>query len=285
MKKIAFLAVAATAVVLASCNQAGKAQIKDNVDSLTYELGVAQADGLKQYMAMQLGVDSTQLDEFIKGMKVGALEKPDAKQNAYNKGVEVGHQIEQMAKGLSGEVYANDSTKQVNVNNLLAGIIDGLKGTAGETADEAMKNFQDKLAPIRTSNLEKQYGDNKKKGEEYLAANAKKEGVTTLASGVQYKVLEPGSGDVPSDSAKVNVRYEGKLIDGTTFDSNFDRPDPMVVDMANPRMIPGFTEALKQMPAGAKWEVTIPQEQAYGEQNMGQIKPFSTLIFTIQVEK
>ena len=285
MKKIAFLAAVA-AVALYSCGGSEvKPEFKDEVDSLAYELGVAQSEGLKQYMSMQLGVDSTQMDEFIKGMKEGALNESDPKKDAFYKGIEVGKQIQQMNKGLTNQVYGDDSTKSVKVGNLLAGIIAGLNGTANETAEVAGQKFEALLEPIRTKNLEKEFGDNKKAGEKYLADNATKEGVVTLPSGVQYKVLTKGTGALPTDSSVVKVNYEGKLIDGTKFDSSYDRNQPLEVNMATPRVIPGWVEVLKLMPAGSVWEVTIPQEQAYGSQNQGQIKPFSTLIFKMEVLK
>jgi len=285
MKKIAFLAAVA-AVALYSCGGSEvKPEFKDEVDSLAYELGVAQSEGLKQYMTMQLGVDSTQIDEFIKGMKEGSLNEADPKKDAFYKGIEVGKQIQQMNKGLTNQVYGDDSTKSVKVSNLLAGIIAGLKGTANETAEAAGQKFEALLEPIRTKNLEKEFGDNKKAGEKYLEENKKKEGVVTLPSGVQYKVLTKGTGALPTDSSVVKVNYEGKLIDGTKFDSSYDRNQPLEVNMATPRVIPGWVEVLKLMPAGSVWEVTIPQEQAYGSQNQGQIKPFSTLIFKMEVLK
>ena len=285
MKKIAFLAAVA-AVALYSCGGSEvKPEFKDEVDSLAYELGVAQSEGLKQYMTMQLGVDSTQIDEFIKGMKEGSLNEADPKKDAFYKGIEVGKQIQQMNKGLTNQVYGDDSTKSVKVGNLLAGIIAGLKGTANETAEAAGQKFEALLEPIRTKNLEKEFGDNKKAGEKYLEENKKKEGVVTLPSGVQYKVLTKGTGALPTDSSVVKVNYEGKLIDGTKFDSSYDRNQPLEVNMATPRVIPGWVEVLKLMPAGSVWEVTIPQEQAYGMQNQGQIKPFSTLIFKMEVLK
>lgn len=284
MKKIIMMAAAAamTAMTFTACNGGGSTKLNDGVDSIAYDLGVAQSEGLKQYMSMQLGVDSTYLDEFIKGMKEGAVNEANPKKEAYMKGLEVGKQVQQMVKGLSNEVYAGDSTQTVNVNVLLAGLIDGLKGKANMTGEEAMAAFNEKLEPIKNANMEKQYGDNKKAGEKYLAENAKKEGVTTLPSGVQYKVLTAGTGDAPADTATVSVNYEGKLVDGTVFDSSYERNQAFDVDLAMPRVIPGWVEVLKKMPLGAKWEVTIPQDQAYGAQNMGQIKPFSTLIFTIE---
>lgn len=287
MKKFMMMAaVALTAIAFTACNGGGKADLKTDVDSLAYDLGVAQSAGLKQYMSMQLGVDTAYIDEFIKGMKQGALNESSPKKEAYIKGMEVGKQIQQMSKGLSNEVFDGDSTQTVNVNNLLAGFIAGLKGTATQTPEEAMTSFNNRMEPIQTANLEKKYGDNKAEGEKFLAENAKKEGVQVTESGLQYKVIVAGDGQVPSDTAKVKVLYEGKLIDGTVFDSTANRDnEPFLIDMKYPRVIQGWVEAVKMMPAGSKWEVYIPQELAYGSRNMGTIKPFSALIFTIEVLK
>lgn len=288
MKKFIFAAVALAALVCTSCDNTNvKAEMGDNVDSLTYYLGVSQADGLKQYMTMQLGVDSAYLDQFIAGMIEGATSKDDPKQNATQKGFEVGKQVKDMAENLSKKVYKDeaDSTKLVPVKNLLAGIIAGLKGESGMSVDSAYAKFQALLAPIQEANMAKQYGDYKAENEKFLAENAKKEGVVTLPSGLQYKVIEAGTGALPTDTTTVKCQYEGKLIDGTVFDSSYERGEPFEVDLSMPRVIPGWVEALKLMPAGSKWEVYIPQELAYGKQDMGQIKPFSTLIFTIEVLK
>ncbi|MBR0046874.1 MAG: FKBP-type peptidyl-prolyl cis-trans isomerase [Bacteroidaceae bacterium] len=287
MKKILLMAaaVAMTAMTTVSCDGGNGASLKDGVDSMAYNLGVAQSQGLKQVMTMQLGVDSVYMDEFIKGLKEGALNEADPKKDAYFKGVEMGKRIQEMSKGLSQEVYAGDTTKSVNTKNILAGLIAGMKGTDKTDPEEAYNKFQAQLDPIRKANMEKKYGDNRVAGEKYLAENKKKEGVTTTASGLQYKVLVEGTGALPTDTTKLQVNYEGKLIDGTVFDSSYERKQPITIDMAHPGVIPGWIEVLKLMPAGSKWEVTIPQELGYGESDQGVIKPFSTLVFTIEVLK
>lgn len=278
-------AVAMTAMTMVSCDGGNSADLKDGVDSLAYNWGVAQSEGLKQAITMQFDVDSAYIDEFIKGMKEGAVNESDPKKDAYMKGLGVGKQIQQMVEGLGQEVYAGDTTKTVNVKCMLAGLIDGMKGKASLTAEEAYQEFQKQLEPIRVAYTEKQFAANKAAGEKYLAQNKKKEGVKTTASGLQYKVLVEGTGALPTDSTKLQVNYEGKLIDGTVFDSSYERNMPFTVDMAQPRVIKGWVEALKMMPAGSKWEVTIPQELAYGSANQGMIKPFSVLVFTIEVLK
>lgn len=285
MKKLMFAAAAFAAIALTSCQNDVKADLNDNVDSLTYYLGLGQTDGLKQYMTSQLQVDSTYMDEFIKGMIEGATAERGAKEENYMKGLEVGKQIKDMANNLGKEVYGDDSTKTVNVKNLLAGIIAGLKGNAPMNSDSAYNQFQELLKPIQEANIEKKYGEYKAQNQKFLADNKNKKGVVTLPSGLQYKVITEGTGALPTDSTTVKCQYEGKLIDGTVFDSSYERNEPFEVNMAMPRVIPGWVEALKLMPAGSKWEVYIPYDLAYGTQDMGQIKPFSTLIFTIETLK
>lgn len=286
MKKIMTVAaaIAMTAMTMVSCDGDNKADLKDGVDSLAYDLGVFQSEGLKQYMA-QLGVDSAYYDDFFKGMKEGAVNEADPKKEAYLNGLAVGKDIQGMAKNLGHQVYGEDTTKTVNVKTVIAGLIAGLKGTDGRTAEQAYHDFDKKLEPIREVQLLKDFGDNKAAGEKYLAENKKKEGVKVTKSGLQYKVLVEGTGALPTDSSQIQVNYEGKLIDGTVFDSSYERNMPFTVDMSRPHVIEGWIEALKMMPAGSKWEVTIPQELGYGSQNQGPIKPFSTLIFTIEVLK
>lgn len=291
MKKILSFAAVTAALVLASCNGGTNPTFDANdstkVDSLTYYLGVFQGDGLKQYMTMQLQVDSTCINDFIKGMKDGAEKELSKSEDAYRKGLDVGAQIKQMAESLSKEVYANDSTKSVKIQNLLAGLIQSLKGEVKDTLlnpEAAYARFNALLEPIRTKNLEVTYADQKAANEKFLADNKKNADVVTLPSGLQYKVLVAGDGELPTDSTVVKCLYEGKLIDGTVFDSSKD-DTPFEVNMAQPRVIEGWVEALKLMPAGSKWEVYIPQELAYGSQDNGQIKPFSTLIFTIETLK
>ena len=287
MKKIMMMAaaVAMTAMTMVSCDNNGSATLKDGVDSLAYDCGVFQSEGLKQYMTMQLGIDSAYIDDFIKGMKEGAMNEADPKKEAYLSGLAIGKDIQGMAKNLTQQVYGDDSTKTVNVKTLLAGFEAGLKNQDGRSAEEAYNDFNAKLKQVREAQLLKDFGDNKKAGEEYLAKNKKKEGVKVTKSGLQYKVLVEGDGALPTDSSTLKVNYEGKLIDGTVFDSSYERNMPFEINMRMPGVIDGWVEALKMMPAGSKWEVTIPQDLAYGAQNQGPIKPFSTLIFTIEVLK
>ena len=120
-----------------------------------------------------------------------------------------------------------------------------------------------------------------KAGEEFLAANAKKDGIKTTESGLQYKIEKEGTGAIPADTSVVRVHYKGTLIDGTEFERTSTRNEPFVTNVGG--VIKGWTEALTMMPVGSKWELYIPQELAYGSRESGQIKPFSTLIFEVEL--
>jgi FKBP-type peptidyl-prolyl cis-trans isomerase FklB len=137
------------------------------------------------------------------------------------------------------------------------------------------------MSILQDRKMERQYGANKIAGEKFLAENAKKPGVITTASGLQYEVIKKGNGPIPSDTSKVKVNYHGTLIDGTVFDSSVDRKEPIVFK-AN-QVIKGWTEALKLMPVGSKYKLYIPQQLAYGNHDQGKIKPFSTLIFEVEL--
>ena len=123
---------------------------------------------------------------------------------------------------------------------------------------------------------------NKKEGETYMAENAKKAGVVTTASGLQYKELVAGNGPKPSVSDTVTVHYRGTLLDGKVFDSSYDRGEPVSFPLSG--VIPGWTEGLQLMPVGSKWELVIPSDLAYGPGGTGrEIGPNATLKFEVEL--
>ena len=135
---------------------------------------------------------------------------------------------------------------------------------------------------IKEKAIAEKYADNKAAGEKFLAENKEKEGVITLPSGLQYKVIKEGKGAKPTETDRVKVNYRGTLIDGKEFDSSYKRNEPATF-RAN-QVIKGWTEALTMMPVGSKWELYIPSELAYGTRETGgDIKPFSTLIFEVEL--
>ena len=288
MKKFSIVAALAIAVAsfVASCGNSGsnKPDLKNDVDTLSYAIGLAQTQGLKQYL-VQMDVDTTYMDAFIKGLREGANAGDDKKKAAYYMGIQIGQQISnRMVKGINHELFGEDSTKTISMKNFLAGFIQGVKEKKGlMTVEQASQVAQMKMMAIKSKHMEEEYGPLKKKGEEWMAANAKKAGVKTLPSGVQYKVIKEGNGAMPKDTSLVTVNYEGRLIDGTVFDSSYKRGQ--AVDLRANQVIKGWTEALVHMPAGSVWEVYIPQELAYGEREQGQIKPYSPLVFKIELIK
>ena len=276
------MAVAATMI---SCDGGTpKANLKSDVDSVSYAIGMAQTQGLKDYLVMQLGVDTAYIGEFIKGLNDGANAGDDKKKAAYYAGIQIGQQISnQMVKGINYQLFGDDSTQTISLKNFMAGFVTGTTGKKGlMTMEEAQETAQRLMQEIKARETAKLYGDNKEAGEKFLAENAKKEGVITLPSGLQYRVLKEGTGKVPADTSTVTVNYEGRLINDSVFDSSYKRNQPMTV-RAN-QNIKGFTEALTKMKAGSVYEVYIPQELAYGERQAGAlIKPFSALIFKIEL--
>ena len=168
------------------------------------------------------------------------------------------------------------------MKNFMAGFISGTTGKQGiMTIEQAQTVAQEKMQVIKAREMEKTYGPNKEEGEKFLAANAKKEGVKTLESGVQYKVLKEGTGIVPADTSLVKVHYEGRLLNDSIFDSSYKRGEPITLRCN--QTIKGWTDAMTHMPAGSIWEVYIPQDLAYGEREQGMIKPFSVLKFKIEL--
>jgi FKBP-type peptidyl-prolyl cis-trans isomerase FklB len=244
---------------------------------------MAQTQGLKEYLVERLGVDTAYMGEFIKGLNEGANAGDNKKKAAYYAGIQIGQQIgNQMVKGINHELFGEDSTQTISLKNFMAGFVSGTTGKNGlMDQEQAQQVAQDLMKKIKGRELEKTYGENKLAGEKFLAENAKKEGVKTLESGVQYKVLKEGTGKIPADTSMVKVHYEGKTLDGNVFDSSYKNNEP--IDLRANQVIKGWTDALVHMPAGSVWEVYIPQELAYGEREQRQIKPFSMLIFKIEL--
>ena len=283
MKKVSIFMAIAAAASLASCTaQAPKANLKTDIDSLSYSIGMAQTQGLKGYLTGRLDVDTAYMAEFIKGLNEGA-NKTSKKDIAYMAGLQIGQQISnQMMKGINQELFAGDSTKTISKANFMAGFIAGTLEKGGVMTMEAAQEYtRTAMETIKAKAMEEKYADNKAAGEKFLAENKAKEGVKTTESGLQYKVITEGKGEIPADTCKVKVNYKGTLIDGTEFDSSYKRNEPATF-RAN-QVIKGWTEALTMMPVGSKWELYIPQELAYGSRESGQIKPFSTLIFEVEL--
>ncbi|MFA7582947.1 MAG: FKBP-type peptidyl-prolyl cis-trans isomerase [Proteiniphilum sp.] len=324
-----FSVVAIMAITMVSCGGAStpKASLKNSVDSVSYAYGVSMADqGLVQFLE-QSGIlvntsnieydyqmriasaDSTQkaalqkelaakidsvnkinapkLNEFIKGMTEGMNQK---EKSAYANGLSIGVQFsQQMLPQFNSMLFGSDSTKKVNNDQILAGLISVLKNqqlaidkmAANGLIQAEVEKAQAAETARQEEDLKVQYKDSIAAGDAYMAENAKREGVVTLPSGLQYEILRAGTGAVPTDTDQVKVHYHGTLINGTVFDSSVDRGEPATFGVT--QVIPGWTEALKLMPVGSKWRLYVPYNLAYGSADRGTIKPYSNLIFDVEL--
>ena len=174
----------------------------------------------------------------------------------------------------------------IDADVLLMGLKDSLAGKELQLTEEEMVSeiqaFQQEMQARMAAEMEALVAKNRADGEAFLAENATREGVVVTESGLQYKVLEPGEGDSPQASDVVTVHYRGTLIDGTQFDSSYDRGQPATFPVSG--VIAGWTEALQLMKPGSKWQLFIPSDLAYGERGAGQdIGPNATLLFDVEL--
>ena len=172
----------------------------------------------------------------------------------------------------------------VDVSALTKGVKDELGSKPRLTdaeIEETLKQLQNEVRERKVAEHKKLAAENKERGTKFLAENAKKEGVKILPSGVQYRVLQAGTGEKPTENDSIHCHYRGTLMDGTVFDSS-PSGRPAYFDVYE--VIPGWREALQEMPVGSKWEIVIPAEKAYGERGAAPaIGPNETLIFEVEL--
>ena len=285
MKKTVLCSVLAAGLVamgLTSCNKKSGAALADGVDSLSYAFGVLNgtdlAMGLKQYPK------KVDIDQFIRGMQ--STVNSDSAKFSYEFGAAIGsnmkQQIEQMGK------QGIEMNKEEILSALFATLKEDSTLISRAQAEEVFRNGMQAIQLKKQKEEAEKLANtpeakkNKADGEAFLAKKAKEAGVQKTASGLLYKVIKEGKGEKPVENDKVTVSYKGTLIDGTEFDSSYKRNEPATF-RAN-QVIKGWTEALTMMPVGSKWELYIPQDLAYGaRESGGQIKPFSTLIFEVEL--
>lgn len=261
----------------------GKVDLGLDDSKTAYAFGLSQSTGLKEYISNEFGIDTLELIKFEQGAYEGFSKMEDPHQRAFFAGIQIGNQISnKMIYAINYEIFGDDSTKTIPLNKFMAGFISATLGTGSlMSVDYANQIAQKLIKSVKEKSMMPEFDSNKKLGELFLAENVKKEGVKVLPGGVQYKVIREGSGAIPTDTSLVKVHYEGRLIDGTVFDSSYKRGEPAI--FRPNQVVKGWTEALCHMPAGSIWEVYIPQDMAYGEREQGDIKPFSALIFKIEL--
>lgn len=247
-------------------------------DSLSYATGLAATNGLLPFLQQEYEIDKTQLPEFLKAFQEALKEVDTPSFKARLAANAIANMVKNRILPQTTNVFKG-TPQEVNPSIFEQGFIAGIQNdTTVYTVDVAQKMYR-KYATAAKKEQEEAYS---KANTNWLKENAIKPGVKTTASGLQYKIITAGTGAVPQKEDKVTVKYEGKTIDGNIFDSSYRR-NPQTTSFRCNQVIKGWTEALTMMPVGSKWELYIPQDLAYGDRQAGQIKPFSTLIFTVEL--
>jgi FKBP-type peptidyl-prolyl cis-trans isomerase FklB len=193
-------------------------------------------------------------------------------------------QKQKLSYSLGLNIGANLKSQGIDIDPqvLARGISDVLSGTKPAMTEAEVRATLEAMQTDMKAKQDQASGTNKKAGQTFLAENSKKPGVVTLPSGLQYKILKPGTGPKPKATDTVVTHYKGTLLDGTEFDSSYKRNEPAVFPVNG--VIKGWTEALQLMPVGSKWQLFIPAELAYGEKGAADvIGPNQTLIFEVEL--
>ena len=282
MKKIiSSVAILSTMILATSCVNNANVEVKTSADSLAYAAGVVNSDGLVEHITTRLMIDPEYLPEVIDGIKESFASDSPA-EDAKNLGRQLGSQLKNQIFPYINESIYPSGEESLNADIFMSAFLAAVNGE--ETLmDAAVANayFMSESEKVRKANMDAAYADNKAAGEAFLEANKAVAGVQVTESGLQYKVVKMGNGKKPSIADNVKVHYHGTLIDGTVFDSSVERNKPAVFGLT--QVIPGWTEGLQLMPVGSKFTFYIPYELAYGDRETGSIKPFSTLIFEVEL--
>lgn len=275
--------------------QSGVIQSTTNIE-YDYQMRIAAADSadrgaLQSEMNAKIDsinrINTPKLNEFVKGMK-DAINLDE--ESAYAHGLSIGVQFsQQMLPQFNAMLYGEDADTKANTDQLLAGLISTLRNQelaiskmeANDLVQREMERSQEQQMVMQEENMKSQYQDDIAAGDSFMQENAERDEVVSLPSGLQYEILTEGNGDIPTENDRVRVHYHGTLLDGTVFDSSIERGEPATFGVT--QVIPGWTEALQLMPVGSKWRLYVPYDQAYGSADRGEIKPYSNLIFDVEL--
>ncbi len=242
--------------------------LQTSSDSLSYAAGMGATRGLVPFLQQSYMMDTAYMADFVRGYEEASAQGNTPQGVAHAAGTLIAKMVASRIYPAAKKEFAatKDSVDQALFNKGF------LASLANDTTFFTAAKAEDYQNEMLTAG-----------GKQWLADNAKKPGVKVMPSGLQYKVLKEGHGEVPKASDEVEVIYEGRLTDGTVFDAT-SKHKGVTTDKFNAgRLIKGWTEALTMMPVGSKWQVYIPQELAYGKRAAGQIPPYSTLVFDLEL--
>ena len=237
--------------------------------------------------------NSRTINEFVRGIQ--RVIDLDAT-SPYAIGISFGVHLAQQLPHLNEALFGEDARESINTSQVLAGFVSALNNRglvfdqmeANQIFQSAMERAHAEQQARHEEELREQFETQIAEGAAFLAANASREGVRTLPSGLQYEIIRQGTGEKPGLHDRVRVHYHGTLIDGTVFDSSMDRQREapgadMSITFGVTQVIDGWTEALQLMPVGSKWKLFIPYDLGYGGQDRGIIRPFSVLVFEVEL--
>lgn len=270
MRRVAKYTFLAVAAFLGACSQGveeRKLSLIDRDDSISYAASVYMAQEMRQIMT-QLEVDASVEDDFVRGVRDAFPMNDDKRSLAYSSGQMIGARAVAMLEQAQKIVYGNDTTKRIDPEIFLEGVV--------ASAYAKGKNME-------LSDALEYYNQYKYRGEsdDFIADNAKRAGVVTLPSGLQYKMETKGGGALATLSDTVCCIYKGTFTNGRTFDTSRGN----IVKLPVSTLIPGFSEALLMLPEGSKCKVYIPWELGYGAHGNELVPPYCALVFDIEVVK
>ena len=281
MKKISIISALSLLLCVGfmSCDGAKgpkNVKLETGIDSLSYAIGIQNADQIKAAFPMRRGLELEHMDDFVKGF----LDEMYSTKSV-DKNYELGRQLAtEMKASMDGPLLPNDTTSRVNKDAFVEGMIQTLHDRADGimTLEEARTYIE-----LFVKRAERMANASAIEAEQaFLAENRLRENVVETESGLQYQIITQGRGEIPGENMTVSVHYVGTLLDGTPFDSSVERGTPFEFNTSG-GVIPGWLEASQMMPIGSKWIIYVPSELGYGSRDMGVIPPFSTLIFEIEM--
>ena len=289
MKKIFLVATVAASALFTACNKGGNVTLKTDVDTISYELGMAAspADMLPEFL-VRMGSDSACVAEYLKGFKESMNASNDAKSIAYEMGKQHGFTTKiQTLANVSQQIFGEGTEYSISIDLFLQGFLDVIEGRTrltidGEviTQEMAQMELQQRIQSLMEKRDSVEYLPNRVAGENFLAEKAKEPNVKALEQGVLYKVIKTGAqgSKCPSLNNTIKIAYKGMTLDGEIFDESEGAEFPLN------SLIEGWKIALPKMSVGSKWIIYLPHEVAYGSRgSLPYIKPYSTLIFEIEL--